>query len=135
MAAEAPVTWAHPELLSLLLLVPLVLIGAVFAWRRRTAALARIAAVEALSAGLVPILSGIAPYKKLLASAPDGVEINAGDSRTAAEAIRRRYAGMSDDVTDLKARLRAVAAPYDWRSVAKRYSDAYRFPDAERVSA
>jgi len=94
-----------------------------------------IAAVEALSAGLVPILSGIAPYRKLLDIAPDGVEIDAGDSRTSAEAIRQRYARMSDDVTDLKARLRAAAAPYDWRSVAKRYSDAYRFPDAERVSA
>lgn len=94
-----------------------------------------IAAVEALSAGLVPILSGIAPYRKLLAAAPDGVEIDAQDGDGAAQAIRQRYAGMSDDLTDLKARLKAVAAPHDWRSVAKRYSDAYCFPDAQRVSA
>ena len=94
-----------------------------------------IAAVEALSAGLVPILSGISPYKKLLASAPDGVEIDTGTSLAAARAIRQRYDALSDDVTDVKARLIAAAAPYDWRSVAKRYSDAYRFPDAQRVSA
>jgi len=94
-----------------------------------------IAAVEALSAGLTPVLSGIAPFRTLLAKAADGVEIDADLSTAAAQAIQRRYAEMSDDVTDLKARLMAIAAPYDWRSVAKRYSHAYRFPDAERVSA
>ena len=94
-----------------------------------------IAAVEALSAGLLPVLSSIAPYRKLLASARDGVEMDADASQAAARAIRQRYLDLSDDMTDVKARLMSAAAPYDWRSVAKRYSDAYRFPDAQRVSA
>lgn len=47
-------TWAHPELFPLLLLVPLVALLAISGWRARRAALARFAEVEALASLLPP---------------------------------------------------------------------------------
>jgi alpha-1,3-mannosyltransferase len=93
-----------------------------------------IAAVEALSAGLVPALSGIPPYRKLLSRVPDGVEIDPDAPVPAAEAIRQRHGVLSEGVTAARHRLMQAATPHDWRGVAKRYSAAYRFFDAARVS-
>lgn len=89
-------SWAHPELLSLLLLVPVVLVGAVLAWRRRSAALARIAAVEALRA-LIPPRAGRARAVQAVASvvAVAGMALAAAGPQLGFEWEQRRMEGVS----------------------------------------
>ncbi len=84
-----------------------------------------LAAVEAMSAGLVPILSGIPAFMRLVAAAGVGLTVDADDPAAAAAAI----AALPVDDTDLQAewrrRVMAVAARYDWQEVASRYGGVY----------
>ena len=91
-----------------------------------------LAAVEGLSAGLVPVLSGIAPFRRLLAQATAGFEIDPEAPDAAARALqdghRRWLAGQGlAGQGDVRAAMMAAAQPFDWRAAAKRYSEAYGF--------
>jgi alpha-1,3-mannosyltransferase len=84
-----------------------------------------LAAVEAMSAGLVPVLSGIPAFTRLVSAAGAGVTVNADDPAAAAAAI----AALPVDDADFQAKWRrsvmAVAARYDWQEVASRYGTVY----------
>jgi alpha-1,3-mannosyltransferase len=86
-----------------------------------------LAAVEALSAGLVPVLSGIAPFRRLLAQAPGGLEFDPEAPQAAADALRVRHRQWTAGDGNVREAMMAAAQPFDWRAAAKRYSDAYGF--------
>jgi alpha-1,3-mannosyltransferase len=85
-----------------------------------------LAAVEAMSAGLLPILSGITPFRRLVESTGIGLIVDAENPETAAPMVQSGALG--DAEGHLQDRLRAMHAArrYDWEEVASRYADVYR---------
>jgi alpha-1,3-mannosyltransferase len=85
-----------------------------------------LAAVEAMSAGLLPILSGITPFRRLVESTGIGLIVDAENSERAAPMIQA--GALSDAEEHLQDRLRAMHATrhYDWEEVASRYVVVYR---------
>jgi alpha-1,3-mannosyltransferase len=85
-----------------------------------------IAAIEAMSGGLVPILSAIPPYAKLHAESGLGALVDVGDLPAAADAVR----GLADTSPEGHAarRERAMrhAARYQWRHAVAAYLAEYR---------
>ena len=84
-----------------------------------------LAAVEAMSAGLVPILSGIPAFTRLVSAAGAGLTVDADDPAAAAAAIAALPVGDADRQAEWRRRVMAVAARYDWQEVASRYGVVY----------
>ena len=85
-----------------------------------------IAAIEAMSAGLVPVLGTIPPYAKLHAESQLGVLVDAQAPEAAAHAVRQ-LADVDEDA--FKARRQhalTYVARYDWDAIVDRYRDEYR---------
>lgn len=85
-----------------------------------------IAAIEAMSAGLIPVLGDIPPYAKLHAESKLGVLVDAQAPEAAARAVRQL---VDVDEETFQARRRhalAYVARYDWDEVVDRYRDEYR---------
>ena len=84
-----------------------------------------LAAVEAMSAGLVPILSGIPAFARLVAAAGVGLTVDADEPAAAASAIAALPVDDLDTQARWRQRVMAVAARYDWQEVASRYGMVY----------
>ncbi|HET6783145.1 MAG TPA: glycosyltransferase family 4 protein [Pseudoxanthomonas sp.] len=85
-----------------------------------------IAAIEAMSAGLIPVLGDIPPYAKLHVESKLGVLVDAQAPEAAARAVRQL---VDVDEETFQARRRhalAYVARYDWDTVVDRYRDEYR---------
>jgi alpha-1,3-mannosyltransferase len=78
-----------------------------------------------MSAGLVPILSGIPAFARLISAAGVGLTVDADDATGAAAAIASLPAGDADIQANWRRRVMAVAARYDWQEVASRYGMVY----------
>ena len=85
-----------------------------------------IAAVEGLSAGLVPVLSDIPPFRKLLAKVGFGTPIDTADPEGTAERLEQLHADLAYQAPAIRQRLIRTAAEYDWAAVARRYASLYR---------
>jgi alpha-1,3-mannosyltransferase len=83
-----------------------------------------IAAVEALSAGLLPILSDIPPFRKLVAKAGIGLLFDPARLADAAAKLDRLHRE-TIDVTTIRQRAMQAARPYDWAGVADAYVSVY----------
>ena len=88
-----------------------------------------IAAVEAMSAGLLPILSDIPPFRRLVERTRMGVLIDPGDPAAAA----RTVAASGVDAPS-PAAVRDAVAGMGWNNAAHRYAGAYREALADRSS-
>ena len=84
-----------------------------------------LAAVEAMSAGLVPILSGIPAFTRLVTAAGAGLFVDADKPAESAAAIAAIPVGDVDLQTEWRQRVMGVAARYDWEEVASRYGMVY----------
>jgi alpha-1,3-mannosyltransferase len=84
-----------------------------------------IAAVEALSAGLVPVLSDIPPFRKLLNRAVKGILLKVADPDGTAHDIESFHAEFLKTRNDVYAILMSAVAQYDWSTVVKRYVSLY----------
>ena len=84
-----------------------------------------LAAVEAMSAGLVPILSGIPAFTRLVAAAGVGLTVDADDAAATAAAIAALPVCDLRLYEELRRRTIMVAARYDWQQVASRYGAVY----------
>jgi alpha-1,3-mannosyltransferase len=82
-----------------------------------------ISVVEAMSAGLVPILSDIPPFREFVRRAGRGLIVDVGDLRAAAETVAAFDA--SDPATDHLIYIRA-AEKYDWPRMSEAYLEEYR---------
>lgn len=85
-----------------------------------------IALIEALSAGLLPVVEANAAFKSFAARAPDVTLIDFSQPAAAAEAIVAAYRRLEADPAALRARLIAAAQPFAWPGVAERYIALYR---------
>ena len=84
-----------------------------------------LAAVEAMSAGLVPILSPIPAFARLVSTAGAGLTVDADDPSAAAAAIAALPVDDLDAYAKWRQRVMAVAERYDWQEVASRYGLVY----------
>lgn len=85
-----------------------------------------IAAIEAMSAGLVPILSTIPPYAKLHAESQLGALVDADAPGGAADAVRRLADIGPEAFRARRERAMRHVQRYDWQEVVERYVDEYR---------
>nr|WP_194300086.1 glycosyltransferase family 4 protein [Acetobacter musti] len=85
-----------------------------------------LAAVEAMSAGLIPVLSAIAPFRRLVARTGVGVLAKAGDLDETAGIIESLQADGALSVNRFRKQAIAGAQLYDWKDVAKRYIEVYQ---------
>lgn len=84
-----------------------------------------IAAVEAMSAGLLPVLSDIPPFVRLHAGSGQGVLVDRTDARAAAARVQVLAVAADADFAQRRASAMAFATRFDWRHVAGRYLDEY----------
>ncbi|WP_031340908.1 glycosyltransferase family 4 protein, partial [Xanthomonas maliensis] len=84
-----------------------------------------IAAVEAMSAGLIPILSDIPPFVRLAGESRQGVIVNRERIEAAAEQVQALALQADQDFAARRAAAMAYVGRYDWRHVVGRYVDEY----------
>lgn len=82
-------------------------------------------AIEAMSAGLVPVLESNTAYRALAARHDDIILSEFKDPVRAAGAIEAAHAALAVD-PDLRGRLMSQADLYSWRSAAERYLQWYQ---------
>ncbi|WP_367159718.1 glycosyltransferase family 4 protein [Kozakia baliensis] len=82
-----------------------------------------LAAVEALSAGLIPVLSTIAPFRRLEKQTGVGLLAEAGRLSEVASSLEALH---SKNDPLLRERAMQGAAPYDWLDVTRHYVEVYR---------
>jgi alpha-1,3-mannosyltransferase len=84
-----------------------------------------ITAVEAISAGLVPILSDIPPFARLVATAGAGVLVDPLDDEDAAERVLTLDRALDVSFSATRERLIEASHFYRWPKVAQRFIDEY----------
>lgn len=87
-----------------------------------------IAPIEAISAGLIPLLSPIPPFVRLLQHTRTGTLLDAHTSAQQALQISRLHDRRAASGQDIRINLAAVQESvqrYSWTGVAKRYSEQY----------
>jgi alpha-1,3-mannosyltransferase len=87
-----------------------------------------IAPIEAISAGLIPLLSPIPPFVRLFQTTGAGALLDAPTAAQQAWQISLLHAQMADDALRLAARQHAADAAlhaYSWQGVAARYARQY----------
>ena len=89
-----------------------------------------ISAVEAMSAGLVPVLSRIPAFERFLRDAP-GISVDARQASETARAIATLHATAAAN-PDRRAQLLATARRYNWGTVADSVAATYRSILGER---
>lgn len=82
-------------------------------------------AIEAMSAGLVPVLEGNMAYRNLAGRHADIRITDFTDPKTAASAIEAAYAALETDDT-LRSRMMEATTSYSWAGAAERYLALYR---------
>ena len=90
-----------------------------------------LAAIEAMSAGLVPVLGDIPPYARLIEEARLGALVDARNPRAGAEAVAALAEVPADVFHARRQAAMAHAARYDWNAVVQRYRDEYRLAAAQ----
>ena len=84
-----------------------------------------IAAVEAMSAGLMPVLSDIPPFARLIGESGIGLLADTANPAAAAAALRALAAVEPAQFQSRRAKAMAYAARYDWDDVVRRYRQEY----------
>jgi alpha-1,3-mannosyltransferase len=86
-----------------------------------------LAAIEGMSAGLYPLLSDIGPFRRLVANAGIGMNLNfaRAPAPAAARAFVDRWPQIADDYAAARARAMAAAERYSWDHVSERYQALY----------
>jgi len=83
-------------------------------------------ALEAMSAGLYPVLNGNAAYRALAERQAPVTITDFSDARKAADAIGAAFDAIAADPSVMREALIAAARPYSWDHVAGLYIDLYR---------
>lgn len=89
-------------------------------------------AVEAMSAGLLPVLHRNDAYAALASRHKDIHLADFAIPQTSADDILRAYDALSNNI-NLRADLQAATFSYSWERVAQRYIELYRKASGERV--
>ncbi|KGE51956.1 glycosyltransferase family 4 protein [Xanthomonas axonopodis pv. vasculorum] len=84
-----------------------------------------IAAVEAMSAGLIPILSDIPPFVRLASGSGQGVIVSRDRIEAAADQVQALALQSDSDFDTRRSASMAYVSRYDWKHVVGRYVDEY----------
>lgn len=84
-----------------------------------------IAPIEAMSAGLVPILSAIPPFRRLVQASGVGLVLDSGEPVSQAHQIAVMHVSHLLEEGDRREAARRAAAPYSWQGVASSYTAQY----------
>jgi alpha-1,3-mannosyltransferase len=84
-----------------------------------------LSAVEGMSAGLVPVLNDIPPFRILVERTGEGLLVDFADIETAAENFLRYWQEVEADYEAHRARAMKAAGRYDWPRVSERYARLY----------
>ncbi|MFT4184166.1 MAG: glycosyltransferase family 4 protein [Rhizobium sp.] len=82
-------------------------------------------AIEAMSAGMLPVLNTNDAYKALAETHPRLILSDFADPQAAADALTRAFERLEADDLTLREELLRDARAYAWEEVAQRYMDAY----------
>ena len=84
-----------------------------------------IAAVEGISAGLIPILSKIPPFEKLIGDINEALLFEPEQPSATADRLIRLHQSLSSRWTDARQHLMNLAAAYDWTNVEAEHTAFY----------
>ena len=84
-----------------------------------------LAAVEAMSAGLFPILSGITPFRRLVGNSGIGLIVDPDDPATAAANVQATVLEDEAAYAKRQAQTSDAVRQYDWEAVATQYAKIY----------
>lgn len=84
-----------------------------------------LAAIEAMSAGLTPVLSDIPPFRKLIDESGLGVIASANEPKAFAREIQALHAQGHDAHVERRDKAMVFAERYSWTRIAERYSNVY----------
>jgi alpha-1,3-mannosyltransferase len=84
-----------------------------------------VAAIEGMSAGLIPLLSDIPPFRRLVARTGLGMVIDYSESDIAARGLLQNLDGIASDYAEQRAACMDAAASFDWRHVCQDYAKLY----------
>ncbi|GAA4492434.1 glycosyltransferase family 4 protein [Pseudaeromonas paramecii] len=85
-----------------------------------------LAAIEAMSAGLYPLLSHIPPFAKLVAATGLGLLLGRNQVEADSQAILARHQALAVDYPAVAHQLVQSVQPYSWVQTAQRYLQHYR---------
>lgn len=85
-----------------------------------------IALIEAMSAGLVPVVEPNAAFSAFAQRHPGIALTDFGDAEQAANVLAAAHDRLAADPKGLREEVMAVAQTYSWESTAERYADFYR---------
>lgn len=91
--------------------------------------------VEGLSAGLLPVVSPLAPFVKLVEALGDGVVFDPGDPAAGAAAVEAAFQRHAGDFALRREAAMALAQRYAWPGVAQRFREVYDRALARRKRA
>jgi alpha-1,3-mannosyltransferase len=78
-----------------------------------------------MSAGLFPILSDIAPFRRLTEQTGAGMVVDFSEPEAATARFLARWRELAADYGNLRQTLMTAAAGFDWQHAARQYSDLY----------
>ncbi len=84
-----------------------------------------LAAVEAMSAGLLPILSGITPFRRLVNATKIGLIVDPADPTNAAAIVQATVLDEAAAYARRRAQAMDAVRRYNWEEVAAQYADIY----------
>jgi alpha-1,3-mannosyltransferase len=82
-------------------------------------------AIEGLSAGLIPLLSPLAPFQKLLDQLSCGIVFQPDDLEKTAKALESAHNRYSQNYQSCRQECLALAQNYAWPATAQRFYDVY----------
>jgi len=93
-----------------------------------------ISVIEGMGAGLVPLLSPIPPFEKLIHNAGAGLIVDFEDSELAAIAIIATHRALAQNHDELRRACIRFTSRFAWSAVAAKFAGIYRRAAAERGS-
>jgi alpha-1,3-mannosyltransferase len=95
-----------------------------------------IAPIEAMSAGLIPVLSDIPPFRQLVENSGLGLLLSGDPTTTAsAEELLRLHASLGIKYEQMRTQAMVAANRYAWPQVADRYLDLYQQLASQHAAA
>lgn len=82
-------------------------------------------AIEGMSAGLIPLLSGIPPFRWLVARTGLGMVLDYREPDNAARALLQNLDKIASDHAEQRVACMDAAASFDWRHVCQEYAKLY----------
>jgi alpha-1,3-mannosyltransferase len=82
-------------------------------------------AIEGMSAGLIPLLSDIPPFRRLVANTGLGMILDYAAPDSGARSLLQDLEGIAADYAEERAACMRAAAAFDWRHVSQDYARLY----------